>query len=148
MQIVIRQILSDLLDDIAASQQRLHFLMDILSGIVNEGANDRIVAGISPIAGRFGFWIFPQVPQIVHHVPGAVDIQLPEVIAVIPSFHIFGVVRLLCVTQDLVYFFLREAKVFIQMSGSITRSVNTPCSASKVQSPLFCVAMDRMPRQP
>ena len=117
MEIVIRQILSDFLDDIAASQQRLHFLMDILSGIVNEGANNRIVAGVPPITGRLYLWIFPQVPQIVHHIPGTVDIQLPEVIAVVPSLHIFGVVRLVCVDQDLIYLFLRETEVFVQMGG-------------------------------
>ena len=89
--------------------------MDILSGIVNEGANDRIVAGVPPITGRLCLWIFPQVPQIVHHVPGTVDIQLPKVIAVVPSFHIFGVVGLVCVAQNLVYLFLRKAKVLVQM---------------------------------
>ena len=33
-------------------------------------------------------------------------------------------------------------------SGSATRRINRLCSASNIQMPLFCSAMDRMLRQP
>ena len=90
-------------------------MRDFCVGIVDKRPDNRIITGIFPVTRRLGFWILLQIPQIVHHIPGTVDIQLPEVIAIIPSFHIFGVVRLVCVNQNLIYFFLRETEVFVQM---------------------------------
>ena len=115
MKIVVGQILFDLLNDIVAFQKGLQLLRNFCIGVVDERPDNRVITGIFPVTRRLGFWILLQIPQIVHHVPGAVDIQLPEVIAVVPGFHIFSMVGLVCVDQNLVYLFLREAKVFIQM---------------------------------
>ena len=115
MEIVIGQVLPNLLDDIAARQKCFQLFRNAVLSIVNERADDRIVAGIFPIAGWFCVWIVLQVSQVIHDIPRTIDIQVPKMISVVPGFDILCVACGTAVFQKLIHFFLGKTKVFIQM---------------------------------
>ena len=53
MQVVIGQVFFDRLDNVAAGEKKFQLLRNGRATIINEGTNNRIVAGVLPIADRF-----------------------------------------------------------------------------------------------
>ena len=83
--------------------------------IVNKRPDDRVVAGIFPVAGGLGLGVALEVPQIVHHVPRAVDVQVSEVIPVVPVLDVSSMFQTVCIFENLIYVCLGESERFVQV---------------------------------
>ena len=92
MQIIVGQVLPNLLHDTAAGHQRFQLLCDISFCVVDERADDRVVAGVFPVAGWLGFGVALKVTEIIHHVPGTINVQVSKVIPIVPGFDSLGLI--------------------------------------------------------
>ena len=115
MEVIISEIFVDFLYDITAGKQGLQFPGNTGTGIVDKRADDGIIAGVFPVARRQGFGISLKIAQIIHDVPGAVDIEISEMIPVIPVFYVISMILSVRVGKKLIYILLSETEVFIQM---------------------------------
>ena len=117
MKIIVSEIFLDALHDIAAGQQRFHFPGDTAARIVDERADNRVIAGIFPVSDGHRCRIALHIPQIAHHIPRAVHIEIPEVITVIPCLNLFRLIPHPCIIKNPIHFCLSKSKIFAQTSG-------------------------------
>ena len=114
MEIIIRQIFINMLKNITAGKQCFQFFSNGSSRVINKGTDNGIITGIFPVTDRSGFRILLKIPEIIHHIPGAVNIESTKMIAVIPLLHGRCFICKICRKEKLVDFMLNKAKIFIQ----------------------------------
>lgn len=83
-------------------EERIHF------------PDDGIVAGVPPVADGLRRRIPLELQEIVHHIPGAIDIDVTEVVAVVPASDGLRLVGASGCRQQLIHLGLHEAEALVQ----------------------------------
>ena len=114
MEIIIGQVFIHTLDDAAARHQCLKLLCDRTARIIDKGTDDGIVTCVFPVADRLRLRIALKLQHIIHDIPRTVDIEIPEMVAIVPFLHVLCLFCHISSFQQLINLALYEAEILVE----------------------------------